>query len=384
MSGRGRFSANLNHMKKCFFIAAAAAVFALASCQKETTMRTGSEGLMNEISLRTANGMVKSAINGTTFPAAYDMYVSAYRNLDAAHKGTDSAADFFEGIHFTKGTSDDVWHAVTPKYWPLTGNLDLLAIACAGYNSTANGIVPTCTWGEGSNVAKKVVVTVPDNSAKFDDILFGAANAQAYNASGTAMAFKHSEAAIVFTAKSNIEYNATDNLGITINSIAVDSAMFSGTLTVSNPAAGGSTGDLSAGWSNLGDQKPSIKARVWDTTSVKRGINPSESELTDLHLLYTKSKADSLSTFPFGEAYVILPAQPVTKFTITYTIHNGKDASGNALDNTLQYRYTALTGTWDQGNKYVYDINITLKEITIKPDVVAWSDQTATEIAISQ
>lgn len=373
-------------MKKYLFIAAVA-VIALASCQKETPMRSELNGAaLNEISLRTASGVTKSAINGTTFPVKYDMLVSAYRNLDADHKGTDQAADFFQGIHFAKGASDNVWHAATPKYWPLSGNLDLLCVACAGLNTAANGVdlSSACTWGDNSNSAKKVVVAVPDNSAKFDDILFGAANAQTYSATGTPMTFKHAEAAVVFTAKSNVAYDAEKNLGITINSISVDSAKFSGTLTISNPAAGGGSGDLAAVWSNLADKKDNIKARVWDSTSVNRGIKADEAALNNLNLLYTKSKADSLSTFPFGEAYVILPEQPATRFTVTYTIHNGKDASGSALDNQMQYQYAVASGNWEQGKKYIYDINITLNEITIAPSVVDWANQTTVDVPINQ
>lgn len=365
-------------MKKYLFIAAVA-VIALASCQKETEVPSFNNvpGVMNEISLRSACGVTKSAIDGTTFPVGYDMLVSAYRNLDESIAGDDEAEDYFEGIHFAKG-SNEVWHAETPKYWPLTGNLDFLAIACAGLNTADNGIVPECSWGDGSNVAKQVVVTVPDNSEKFDDLLYGAANAQTYNASGTPIQFNHAMAAVVFTAKSNVAYNAETNVGITINYITVNGAKYSGTLTVSNPAAGGETGDLSAVWSDWDDEKPYIKARVWDEENL--GTNTSETELTDLNLTTTSA---AIATKKFGEAYVILPAQAAVPFTVTYTIHNGKDADGEALDNQLEYKYTP-SGNWDMANKYVYDINITLHEITIAPSIVNWDDQDAVDVPVGQ
>ena len=367
-------------MKKYLFIAAAA-VIALASCQKETEVPSFNNvpGVMNEISLRSASGVTKSAIDGTTFPVGYDMLVSAYRNLDESIKGDDSAADYFEGIHFEKGTSDAVWHAKTPKYWPLTGKLDFLAVACAGLNTADNGIVPTCTWGASSNVAKQVVVTVPDNSAKFDDLLYGAANAQSYVASGTPISFNHAMAAVVFTAKSNVAYDTTTNVGITIDSISVNGAKYSGTLTVSNPAAAAGSGSLSAAWSDLNTQKDYLKARVWNSANL--GTNTSETELTGLNLTATSA---AITTKKFGEGYVILPAQAAVPFTVTYTIHNGFKSDGTTkLDNQLQYKYEP-TGNWDMAKKYVYDINITLNEITIAPLIVDWDNQTAVDVPIKQ
>lgn len=365
---------------KNFIFAAAVAVVALASCQKETTVRNELSP-MNEIALRSVNGTVKSAINGTTFPAGYDILVSAYRNLDSAVKGNDNPGNFFEAIHFSKGASDAIWHSSTPKYWPLTGNLDLLCIASSGIKSAANGIVPTCTWGESGNVAKKAVVSVPDNSIMFDDLLFGAANAQTYVSTGTAVAFNHAETAVVFTAKSNVKYNESSNVGITIDSISINGAKYSGTLTVSNPAAGSSTGSISAAWSDLGTEKPYVKARVWNIANL--GNDVSEPALTGLHLADTSA---NLSYHPFGEAYVILPEQDAVPFTVTYTIHNGFKADGNTkLDNQLQYKYTPAAGTkWAQGKKNVYDLNISLNEITIAPTVVDWSVSGPTSVDIKK
>lgn len=370
-------------MKKYLFIAAAL-VMTLTSCQKETMMGAGSatDNLVNAISLKAANGMTKSAINGTTFPVGYDMLVSAYRNLDTSVAGDDVPGTFFEGIHFAKGASDAVWHAATPKYWPLTGNLDFLCIASSGLNTADNGIVPTCVWNA-ENAAKEVVVTVPDNSSAFDDILFGRANAQTFVATGNPVVFNHAEAAVVFTAKSNIAYNATNNVGITIDSIAVNGAKYSGTLTVTNPAAGATavTDSVVAVWSNLGTQKDYVKARVWDSANL--GTSVSESVLTGLNLTATSA---ALATKPFGEGYVILPEQEATPFTVYYTIHNGFKADGTTkLDNNLQYKYSPTSGTkWNQGKKYVYDINITLNEITIAPSVVDWANQTTVDVPINQ
>lgn len=363
-------------MKKSLFFAAAAAAL-LASCEKQDGKSTNEEYVPYEIGVKAVSGPTKSAINGTTFPVAYDMLVAAWRNIDDDVAGDDEASNYFENIHFSAPAGSAVWKGMSPKYWPLTGTLDLLCIASSGLNTQAAGVVPSCTWGP-TCVAQKVIVAVPDNSAKFDDILFGAANAQTYVATGNAISFKHAETAVVFTAKSNVAYDAVKNLGVTIDGITVNDAYCSGTLTVENPAAAGGTGTLAASWSNLASQKSYLNARVWD--SATNGTSATENVLTGLNLATTSA---SLTAKPFGEAYVILPEQPACAFTVTYTIHNGFKGDGaTALNNQLQYKYVPASGTWEQGKKYVYDIKFNLNEITIAPSVVGWTDQTAVDIPV--
>lgn len=364
-------------MKKYLFIAAMAAL-ALLSCKKEETVINRFSPI-NEISVKCVNALTKSAFGGTEFPAGYDMLVSAYRTLDASVKGDDVAADFFEGILFSK--NGDVWKA--GKYWPLTGKLDFLCIACAGLNTASNGVEPSCVWGESGVVSRKVVVTVPDNGNAFDDILYGAANAQTYSASGNAVAFKHAMSAVVFTAHSNVAYDAASNVGITIDSISVNGAKYSGTLTVSNPAAGGSGAQdtLTAVWSELASTRAYLRARVWD--SANTGSNAVEKGLDSLNLTSTSAQ---ITDKPFGDAYVILPEQDAVPFTVYYTIHNGFQADGvTALNNHIQYKYTpAENSKWVQSTKNVYDIGINLNEITIAPTVSDWSVADAKNIQISQ
>lgn len=350
-------------------IAALAAPLLLVGCQKELIVDSGLDKGIHEIAVRTVSGapVTRSGVSGTTFPAGYDMIVSAYRNNDASIAPDDASANYFTGVKFSK--SDAVWHAATPKYWPLTGSLDFLAIAGSGLNTADNGVVPTFTWGE-DNSASSVVAVIPDNSAKFDDILFGGSNAQTYMASGNPIVFHHAESAVVFTASSNVAYDESKNIGVTIDGITIDGAKFSGTLTVSNPASAGGTGDITAIWSDLGDQKDEVAARVWNTANL--GTDASESVLSALNLT---SESATIANKPFGEGYVILPEQDAVPFTITYTIHNGKNAAGEPLNNQLVYEYKPEDGsTWEQGKKHIYDIVFNLNEVTISPSVVDWDN----------
>lgn len=321
-----------------------------------------------EIGIRPMGGAAtRSAINSTAFPQGYDMLVSAYRNV-GDNAGEDVSQNYFEGIQFAYDAVSTSWKSTKgPKYYPLDGTLDFLAVASAGYNTASNGIAPTAVWGESSNVAKKVVLTVPANNAKFDDLLYGASNAEGVSASGTGMTFKHAMTSVVFVAKCNVAYNAETNTGITIDGITIDGAKYSGTLTISNPSAGGGSGDLSAAWSSLGDAQTHVAARVWNVANL--GTNASESALSGLHLTTT---AATLGSKPFGEAYVILPPQAAVPFTITYTIHNGKASDGTTnLSKQVQYQVTP-EGTWDMGKKNVFEIDFNLTEILINPDIVDW------------
>lgn len=371
-------------MKTRFFsIAAFVTALLVASCSLDSVTTLSDAIQPQEIGIRTLGSApgTKSAIDGTAFPQGYDMMVSAYKNI-GSHAGTDVSADYFEGIQFAYDGTSGSWKSTKgPKYWPLDGTLDFLAVASAGTNTLANGLdlsysSNACTWGDipgnaANNVAKKVVLNVPDNSEKFDDLLYGAANAQGASASGTGIAFRHAMASVVFVAKCNVAYDAGENKGITIDGITIDGAKYSGTLTVANPAAGGGSGDLTAAWSSLDSSVEHLPARVWK--SENNGTDASESALTALNL-GTTYKDISVAANRFGEAYVILPGQAAVPFTVTYTIHNGFEADGTThKDNQVQYQYTP-SGTWQMGKKYVYQLDFNLTEILVNPTVVNWNN----------
>ena len=349
----------------------ATALLALSACNKESDKGLSSE---TEIGLRAMSSATKSAINGTAFPDGYDMLVSAYFNT-GAFAGGDTPKNYFEGIHFAQnGTA---WKSTTePKYYPIDGTLDFLAIASAGLKDADAGVVPTAAWGASSNVAKQVVVTVPDNSAKFDDLLYGAANAQGISTSGTGIAFQHAMTSVVFVAKCNVAYDATTNVGITLTGITIDGAKYSGTLTVENPAAGGESGDLTAAWSSLGSQVDHVAARVWD--SANTGVKIDEGAFTPLNLTNTATAIDA--SHPFGDAYVLLPAQAAVPFTLHYTQHNGFQADGTTpLNADHQYQVTP-SGNWAMGKKNIYSLNFTLTEIQVVPEVTDWENKAVSQI----
>lgn len=359
-------------MKRISILATITALVFLTGCKKDVTVQPDNpSGYQDEIAIRTIAGITKSAINSTSFPEGYDIMLSAYKNV-GSHKGEDASANYFEGIRFTKtGTT---WKSTSgPKYYPIGGTLDFLAVASAGYKSSSSGIVPTITWGKGGNVSKRAVLAVPDNSSKFDDLMYAYSNDSPSSTSGTAMSFKHSMAAIVFLTKSNVAYNSTKNVGITINSITIKNAKFSGTLTLENPSAGKGTGNFSATWSSLGNQKAGVAARIWNTNNT--GTNTSESSLSAFNV---PTSYNSLNSKPFGDGYILVPAQTATSFSVNYTVHNGYDLNGTRkVDRTYEETITA-EGTWDIGKKHIYQLNFTLTGIEFNPVIIDWDDNNST------
>ena len=357
-------------MKKLLFAAVVAALSCLTACSS-LEREAGERAQNQEISFLTLQRVnTKSPVDGIVFPDGYDMKVSAFHNLGSHPGDREVASDYFTGVTFSKNGT--LWKEA--KYWPLDGTLDFLVYATAGLKDAASGIVPTPSWGDAGNVARKVVLDIPDNSVKFDDILYGASNEQKFIAAGNPLVLRHAETVVCFAAKANVPYDAVNNKGVTIDCITVDDAYYGGTLTILNPAAGKGSGNLEASWSNLDEQKSHVAARVYQGAACAA----QEPDLSGLNLTAT---AASLNDKHFGEGYVILPEQVATRFTLTYTLHNGKDGDGTPLNNQMQYQYTC-SGTWAQATKNLYTIDITLNEITVTPSVVDWTSASPISVPI--
>ena len=307
----------------------------------------------DEISVTPVNGKMTTkanldwpAINGTTFPAGRTFVLSAYHNAL-----TGSSGNYFSYTSFsrrTSGATSGKWGATaSPKYWPLSGTLDFFAYSYDGLTIGA----PTYP----ANVSTGATIAVPNNRDQQTDILHASAQTQSKNVAGIGMEFKHAQAVLVFKAKTNIARNTTTNYGITINSITVKNAYYSGTLAMTSTA--GANGYCQ--WTNLGSQGDKVvpQATPYD--------------------LPTDSYGPSDQPFGIGTYGLLVPEQNQTSFIINYTLHNGKDNSNAVVDNTMDYLYTC-SGTWQEGKKYIYNINITLDEILVNPTVTNWVDDAST------
>lgn len=261
----------------------------------------------------------KVAITGTAFPTNRNFHLSSYFN----GANGDTSKDYFKDIAFSYSSSS--WKASSPKYWPLSGTLDFLAV------SSEQSTYPTLEWNS-TNSTSDVTVTLPDNSDTQDDILVACAAGKSYTAS-LPLAFQHIESLIAFTVKGTT--------AVKINSITLDSHKTAGSCKVTR-----SNGTLTPAWTPSGDGK--TKAI---TVSGGQTLTDSASE--------------------FSDSYLVVP-QAGVGFTINYTC--------DGL--TVSYHVAAPVATWEAGKKYTYSIDLTLDEILVTASVTDWATGGSEDVAI--
>ena len=313
------------------FLACLASGTMLASCTQQQPDRPEASPITFSPS---ALPPTKAPVEGSTFPEGRSFVVSSY--YYATDGGT--SGNYFSGLTFSKNGS--TWSA--DKYWPLGGALDFLAFSSPDLGVSASY--------NGATVSTQVALIVPDNSTVQEDILYGY-TAQTPMTNSVAINFLHAQALICFKAKSSIAYNATTNTGITVTGITLNSASYSGTCTI---------GHGSCSWEALG---PGKNLEVPGLNSTNLGT----------------SYSDVLGTG------ILVPVQSCTSATITYTLHNGKQANGSDQNMTGLVKTVTLTADgsmWQAGNRYTYQIDITQHGVSISPVVSPWIEATTATVNI--
>lgn len=285
------------------------------------------------------------AIDGTTFPTDLNMYVAAYQV-------TPSPSNYFEGTQFIYNNSGGAgssakWGGATPKYWPLSpAYINFLAYAnvtgSAAFNAT--------------NYASAAVITQNNNSSTQTDLMYAIGHGEVTQDGNNLtfptqvdMQFKHAQAWVDFYVKAN----STTETAITVKSIQLTGAKYSGTYTITHTAYNQNTGQSVAGaWTNLGDEAL-VTVPGW-----------SEHALT-------------ISPVQVGKGLLIVPDDnnqtgDFDSFTVYYTL-GGKD---------YYYTYTPTSTNVDQAKHYVYNITFTLHEIFVAATVADWDDVTPTNVSI--
>ena len=328
-----------------FFLAVMA--FVAASCAEISTKEV-EEALKNPLELMPLTDVsTKAAIDGTVFPNDRTLVVSAYYNAERGDSG-----NYFSNTTFSRNSSNGRWVAANPKFWPFSGTLDIFAYSCDGLTQSDRTYLSKVTDG--------VTVTLSDNRTTQTDVLFGHVAANSRVETGNPMTMRHAEALLVFTASSVVDYNETMNFGITINSITVENAYYSGRLAVN------ATADLysQCTWDNLGSQ--GNKALPSNNVSgVKLPYNVPNTSVS-----VTSSAAWHMGIGGIG---ILVPEQPQTRLYIEYTLHNGRDEQGNPVNNSMTHHWDC-TGDWTEGHKYVYDLQFIYNEIRVVPTILAWDD----------
>ena len=351
-------------MKKLLLFSIAALAFTACS-NDETVSENSAVNQQREIAFSAVSQKAtRAAVDGTTFPTDQDMTVTAYLVEPVASAGVyfDATTFKYNYAEGATGGTNNYWGGETAKYWPLTPcYINFLAIANANANSDSDSDsdnpdnATTVTWG--TNKADKVTIVMSDNSSDQLDLMYAIGKGEVTQQSDNTltfptkvdMTFKHALAWIDFKVKSN---SATVP-GITVNSITLTGAKYSGTYTVTHANYNARTGQSVTGaWSALGTAK-NIAVPGWTAA-----------DLTD-------------SFVKVGSGLLIVPDDAATgdftSFTINYT-YGGK---------SYDYTYTPTSTQVEQGKHYIYEITFKLHEIFINPTVTDWVDQTATEVTVN-
>ena len=329
---------NNQKMKKIYLTVMVAAV-ALTACDKSETLKDV-KGQQQEIAFNPVNmPATKAPIETAAFPDDNIIYVSASNNK----------TKFFEAKTFKKDGA--VWKnyvgaVQTPIYWPLggAGSFDFLA-----YSTT---LAATAVWGDGNlgtddDVAGNVTITYPANyalpaagiMATQDDLLYATTSSSSRN-TALPIDFKHALAWVNFMVKSNIP--------VDIKKIELVNVYTEGKFTI--------------------DQTQNTPVTSWDfagaTASDKAILNyVDETTLNTIAGVDIDGTTKLVNTdYAFGDKGILLPAQPIPNFKITYDLGEGD----------LEYIVNQPRGTWENGKKYTYKIAITFNEITLAPTVTVY------------
>ena len=326
-------------MKRFFFLTVAATAL-FAACNKTEIVPTGEA---QEISFVAVNKVAtKVPVDGDTFSDDDNMAVAAY-----IVEGT-TPNNFFGYTLFAKEDGATYWTGQPARYWPLTtSKINFLAVTEVG-----GGVDNTSVTFNSSKYASGASAVLSGNE-DYDqnDLMFAVGqgtHAQDGAYSAVSMVFKHALSWINFKLSSA----APTEYQIQVNSIKLNGATYNGTLTLDNTtfdkAPVPTITGVTATWS---DKAPIASVYVPNADGTDKAapiILTSDSQL-------------------FGKGLLVVPDHYATSFTINYTLTQG-DGTANIYD----YTYTLPTGAWEMAKKYFYNINITLKEIEVDPEITDW------------
>lgn len=312
-------------MKK-FFIGAAAAIVALASCSKISVVNNDAP---QEIGLKAIAGtMTKAPI--TEFGEGTNMGV--YADYKAAVDGS-GYESYFSDFEFHKnGTSWAGWEggAHSPKYYPVSGTLDFFAYSPKNANVTAERT--------GTGLVFKYTMT--DNQTDQNDVLVSEIRSgveKPNTAEPVALAFKHALSLI------DINVKKTGTATVIIKSITLNETNHAGIATVTFASRDDET-DPTIAWVVTGSTSSDEIAKDQTLTDALVNCNT----VSDLLVVPTPTEDKTM--------------------TIVYTIDGGIE-----LTHTLEL---GVSGKWDPSTKYTYDITVGPLEITVAPSIDEWATPT--------
>lgn len=339
-------------MKKYLLLIAVGAL-TFSACSNDTVLEesTAQNPQPKEIAFSPlAQPTTRAAVDGTEFPTASAMQVAAY--------DVTNSRNFFTHTTFSY-SSGTIWKG--GKYWPLSAAY-INFLAYTNFQGTAGSETNGATWA--SDEASQVTLVMTDNQTAQKDLMYAIGNGvvtQSGNSltfpTNVPMVFKHAQAWISFYADA---YDATSGGKVTLQSITLNGATYSGTYTITHTAYSANTGQNVAGaWSALGSTAD-VAVPNWTPAAIAYDGSGNGVAVGDGLMIVPD---DNAATADF------------TSFTIAYTL------DGN--DYTFTYTpATAAAANVDQAKHYIYNINFHLHEIEISATVTDWVDQTPVNVPI--
>lgn len=308
-------------MKK-FYVFAAVAIAVLASCTKsEVVYNQGQQ----EIGFRQFTGaMTKADPSTTALPKETSMGVFSYLS------GTET--EYFKNAEFACKSGATKWSGKTAYYWPLQDNLDF--VLYAPYQASGATYTPS---------TKVLNVTIADNSTAQTDYLYGKdfyvnTSKPATPSDGVPVVLKHALSKVTIAAKANAASI------FTVTSILLKNTIQKGSYTVTY------TTDADDFTSSVTGSTDANAKKDMEYVSSESGW----------------SLAADFSNDNTASKLVVPSAQ--TSIVLTYKM-KGSETPLTATVN--------LTGTWDTGKHYTYNLTLTADEILFVPEVQDWDNQTA-------
>lgn len=329
-------------MKKLLLIIAA--LFTIVGCTKTEVVLADAE--TQEIGLMAINqNSVKATgpIDGGSLPTndAETMTIwGFYANDGSDYKLT---TPYMNGVTYKyqdaswKGWKDG---AHKPYYWPSTGSMKFLAVYPSSYPHSSGGNI-SYTYDDNDDKAK-INITNVDLSAFHlqKDIMYSSSSfttplgCPQQNAQD--LTFEHLLAQVVVAVKPTVKDV------ITITNVSLVNAYLTGDIAITHE---GST----------------ITYSYPNTTTSILGY-PLVAALENTAITNT----DSYTQVSANGALVIPSELDTRKLRITYTIDGGADITHD-ID---------VTGSWEKGKKYIYNVTINLQEIKFDTVVTPWDSQT--------
>ena len=330
-----------------YFIFAGALLCLTASCSKteidtpdETPVEIGFKAVTNQATK--ADPELTGASLGTD--NSYVIYAAA--SADGSPKYFDPSAVSYGGQLFAFFADDPTaptvgkWVPASGTgpytkehiYWPFGGvKVDFLAYALTPTAKTY--LNPTF---HADTHAREFTITGWDTFANQFDVMYAVANGCTPGTDGNvALAFKHAQALLVFTAKKS----ASTSVDLTINKITIKDLEYTGSLKVDNYRA-----ILQAGWT--------ISAHGDKDLSAAEGIPNSDFPYT------LNDTATQITT------NLLIPEQAAKKIVINYSM-GGK---------TFDYELNIPRIMWEMGKKYTFNLEFSAAEITFTTSVTDWTE----------